>query len=152
MRHHIIPKHEWRKRFGNLRGVNAPDNMADLSLDNHIQLHKRYGEEGSKNDDLAYRALSGQIGKEEVLKELARMNGRMMVRHTQETLKRMSDSHRGNTARRGHNTPEDIKKKISLATKGMQKTEEHKKKISLALKGRIITEETKRKMSLAHKG
>lgn len=30
-KHHIIPRHEWKKRFGNLKGFNASDNVAWLT-------------------------------------------------------------------------------------------------------------------------
>jgi hypothetical protein len=63
--HHIIPKHEWKKRFGNLTGVNAKDNVVNLSLENHQQIHKRYGEEGSEFDRIAGLTMLKQIGKED---------------------------------------------------------------------------------------
>ena len=65
MWHHIIPKHEWKKRFGNLRGANSSDNMVNLSLENHVQLHIRMGEEGSEFDRIAGLSMTKQIGMEE---------------------------------------------------------------------------------------
>jgi hypothetical protein len=63
--HHIIPRHEWLRRFGNLLGFDDPDNQVNLSFQNHTEIHKRYGEEGSAFDLIAGRAMSGMIGREE---------------------------------------------------------------------------------------
>jgi hypothetical protein len=67
--HHVIPKHEWKRRFGNLNGFNAHDNQINLSHENHTQLHVRYGEEGSGPDMIAGKAMSGRIGKEEAQRQ-----------------------------------------------------------------------------------
>lgn len=68
--HHIIPKHEWGVRFGNLRGFNAPDNMIDLSTAQHAQVHLHYFNEIThlEYDRIAGMAISGEIGKEEINK------------------------------------------------------------------------------------
>lgn len=74
--HHVIPKHEWKKRFGTLDGFNASDNLVNLSHENHTQLHKRYGEEGSAGDRIAADAMAGLIGKESLHSEASRLGGR----------------------------------------------------------------------------
>lgn len=72
-KHHIIPKHEWVKRFGSLKGVNAPDNLVFLSIEQHAQAHQLLHEINADPFDLiAYQTLSGQISKPEAL-ELARL-------------------------------------------------------------------------------
>lgn len=63
--HHIIPKHEWKRRFGTLEGTNAPDNLVNLSLENHTQLHQRMGEEGSEVDRVVALRMTGQIDVQE---------------------------------------------------------------------------------------
>jgi hypothetical protein len=63
--HHVIPKHEWKKRFGNLEGCNSIDNLVNLSLENHTQIHHRMGEEGSEVDRVVALRMMGQIGGEE---------------------------------------------------------------------------------------
>lgn len=63
--HHIIPKHEWKRRFGTLDGCDAPDNLINLSLENHTQVHRRMGEDGSEVDRVVALRMSGQIGVQE---------------------------------------------------------------------------------------
>jgi NUMOD3 motif len=125
MIHHIIPKHEWRARFGSLKGVNAPDNLVELSLEQHIEVHRRYGEEGSINDQRAYRALSGQIGKKELLCEIARVNVRKMKHHTLLSRKKMSVSHLGNKSHFGIPTSQKTKRLLSQALKGRKHSAKH---------------------------
>lgn len=65
--HHIIPKHEWKKRFGILRGFSALDNTVWLSLEQHIQAHQLLFEiNGHEGDRIAFRGMSGMIGAEEI--------------------------------------------------------------------------------------
>lgn len=69
-RHHIIPRHEWRQRFESLEGFNSPDNIVVLTVEQHALAHKYlYELLGSEYDKIAYLFLSGQIGKEEAIKE-----------------------------------------------------------------------------------
>jgi hypothetical protein len=66
MIHHIIPKHEWKKRFGALTGVNAPDNLVVLTLAQHMQVHELlYEINDCVYDKIAYLCLSGRMGHEE---------------------------------------------------------------------------------------
>jgi hypothetical protein len=65
--HHIIPKHEWKKRFGNLKGFGATDNTVWLSLEQHIQVHQLLFEiNGREGDRIAFRGMAGMIGEEEI--------------------------------------------------------------------------------------
>lgn len=72
-KHHIIPKHEWKRRFGSLSGVNSPDNLVHLTTEQHANVHKLlYELNGSKYDLIAHEVLSGQIGHEEAIIEAGR--------------------------------------------------------------------------------
>jgi len=71
--HHIIPRHEWKKRFGNFDGFNVNDNLVNLSLENHTQIHMRYGLEGSRYDLIAGKAMMGLIDHEEARLEAVRV-------------------------------------------------------------------------------
>ncbi len=65
-KHHIIPKHEWKKRFDSLEGVNDADNLVDLSVEQHADAHRILFEEfGRWEDKLAWLSLSNQITSEE---------------------------------------------------------------------------------------
>lgn len=118
--HHIIPKHEWKLRFGNLKGVNAPDNLSNLYDHQHIQVHQRYYEEPCNpmgvvliGDKVAWQTMAGFITPEEGRLELCREIGRRIPSPI--TRKRMSDSHIG--------IPRDPETcmKISLSHTGVSK-------------------------------
>lgn len=99
--HHVIPRHEWKRRFGNLIGFDTQDNKVNLSHTNHTQLHQRMGEEGSNLDEIAGRAMSGQIGREEAIRSAQsaanRGNKHFLGRHhTPEEAQRMIERSRGN--------------------------------------------------------
>lgn len=60
--HHIIPKHEWLDRFGDLNGVNAKDNTVRLTLSQHAEVHLLlYELNHNENDLLAHQACVGMI-------------------------------------------------------------------------------------------
>ena len=58
-KHHIIPKH--------MGGSDDPSNMVELSVEEHADAHRvLYEKYGRWQDKLAWKGLSGQIGKEEI--------------------------------------------------------------------------------------
>jgi L-lactate utilization protein LutC len=64
--HHVIPRHEWKSRFGNVRGLNAQENLVNLTTEQHAQVHRLLVElNGSQYDNIAALSISKQIGKEE---------------------------------------------------------------------------------------
>lgn len=74
-KHHIIPKHEWKRRFGNLIGINSPDNLVVLTVPQHAEAHKLlYEQFGSWQDDLAHRLLSGAIDIQSAIRERCRLS------------------------------------------------------------------------------
>lgn len=77
-RHHIIPKHEWKLRFGNLKGVNDSDNIVYLSLDQHADVHRILWEMYQRDEDnIAFMSLSSQLDNEELMLKLASLGGSM---------------------------------------------------------------------------
>lgn len=72
--HHIIPFHEWKRRINpkdkrTNKAFNAPDNVVELTLEQHIQAHELLFEiNGSKLDHIATATMRGQIGKEEAIR------------------------------------------------------------------------------------
>lgn len=67
-KHHIIPKHQG--------GSDDPSNLIEVTVEEHAELHRiRYEETGNHYDWLAWKGLTGQIGKDEILKEIYRQNG-----------------------------------------------------------------------------
>ena len=118
-------------------GTDNPSNLIELTVEEHALAHKKLFEEyGRWQDEVAWQALSGQIGNEEATRTASSL------------------ANLGNTNGRGgkgKKLSEETKKRIGLASKGRKHTEETKKKISLAHKGMKRTEETKKNISLAKK-
>ena len=118
MIHHIIPKHEWKKRFGNLRGVNSSDNVVNLTAGQHVQAHQLLFElNGCAYDKLASDGLSGIIGKEEIIKRVVSIANKgkkrsLGVIHTVEQRQAQSLRQRGT-----HRKVETIER-MSTAQKG----------------------------------
>lgn len=67
-KHHIVPKH--------MGGTNDPENIVSLTPEEHAKAHQDlYEKYGKIEDYLAWKGLSGLIGKEEIISELMRKNG-----------------------------------------------------------------------------
>jgi len=147
-KHHIIPRHEWKVRFGNLQGFNAPDNVVYLTIDQHSQAHQLLYEI-NKNifDKIASECLSGQINKTEA-QELARLqrvneyfSDPIKKSEFKQKLRGRIPWNKGLSGIRSYiRTPETIRKlKISRSmqsppTLGMKHTKESKDKMrSIAL-------------------
>lgn len=61
--HHIIPKH--------LGGTDDPDNLIELSIEEHAEAHRLlYEKHGRWEDLLAWQGLAGLISKEELVKQM----------------------------------------------------------------------------------
>ena len=57
-KHHIIPRH--------MGGSDDPSNLVELTVEEHAEAHRKlYEEHGRWQDEIAWKALSGQIGKEQ---------------------------------------------------------------------------------------
>lgn len=68
-KHHIIPKH--------MGGDDNPNNLIELSIEEHANAHKKlYELYGHYEDKIAWLGLSGRIGKEEILLERSRLGGK----------------------------------------------------------------------------
>jgi hypothetical protein len=122
-KHHIIPKH--------MGGTDDPDNLVDLTIEEHAKAHlELYETYGKWQDKVAYAGLAKLVGKEEHL-YMVLSEGKIGVPRSKET-------------------KEKIRKARSLNR--YQNTEEHNRKISEAQKGKPKSEETKQKMREARLG
>ncbi len=135
-KHRILPGHQG--------GTYDPSNVVLLTMEEHAEAHKELWEKyGNKKDYIAYKALSGQMSKEEARIEAvkAALTGKKQ-------------------------TPEQVRKRVearmktcphpTLGKKLAPASDERKRKISEANKGvsrprKPHSEETKRKMSEAAK-
>ena len=62
-KHHIIPRH--------MGGTDNPENIVELTIEEHAEAHRKlYEEHGRWQDELAWKGLSGQIGKDELIQEM----------------------------------------------------------------------------------
>jgi hypothetical protein len=114
-KHHIIPRHAG--------GTDHPLNLIELTIEQHADAHRILYEEYGRNEDKwAWLGLSGQIGKDEILRQIA-------------------------MAQKGVKKPEGFGEKISAFRKTFKYSEESKKKMSDAKKGKILTAEHKDRIS-----
>lgn len=66
--HHKIPRH--------MGGSDESTNLIELTVEEHAEEHRLLWEKYRKHDDyVAWKALSGAIGKEEIISELCRLGG-----------------------------------------------------------------------------
>ena len=76
-KHHIIPKH--------MGGTDDLENLIELTIEEHAEAHRVLFEKYGKVEDYwAWKGLSGQIGKEEILKEISINNGKNMGKYCYE--------------------------------------------------------------------
>jgi hypothetical protein len=107
-KHHIIPRH--------VGGTNDPSNIVELTIEEHAEAHHiLYEQYGRDEDRLAWLGLSGQIGKDEILKQIA-------------------------MAQKGKKKPEGFGEKIRQANLGRKHSENAIEKMSLVKKGKYNSE------------
>lgn len=68
--HHIIPKH--------LGGTDDPENLIELSIEEHADAHKKLWEQHNRWEDyLAWQGLAGLISKEDLIKQMLSEVGKL---------------------------------------------------------------------------
>lgn len=112
-------------------GTDDPNNLKEVTLEEHAQAHKElYEKYGHWQDKFAWLGLSGQLGpKEKVIEEFYKQNGKRSVKYL---------------------TPEVRKRAIENARKtntGRIFTKEHREKIRLAGIGRPVSESQRKKVA-----
>lgn len=101
-------------------GTDDPSNLIELTVEEHAEAHRILFEQyGHKEDELAWKGLSGIIGKEELLHELFVLAGKKG--------KHPGSHHKPNLGRKWS---DEYKQNMSIICKGIKKTQEHKNKIS----------------------
>ena len=128
-RHHIIPKH--------MGGLDDPSNIVKLTIKEHALAHKKlYEKYGKKEDYLAWKGLSGNISKEEILKQLASEMGKRNAHHmhTKAAIEKMRKSKMGTKLTKEH------KDKISKSLMGRVPSFAHRQKTAMKLAMNFIVE------------
>lgn len=138
--HHIIPKY--------LGGTDDPSNLVELTVEEHAEAHRLLFEQhGNWQDKIAWKALSGQIGKDEAIQE-ARGAANRGRKRTPEQVENMRNASQAR-AERHMSDPEfwaEVNRKKSEAHKGKKKSAEHMANWSAARKGHAVSEETREKI------
>ena len=117
--HHIIPKH--------MGGTDDPSNLVKLTVRQHALAHKKlYEEHGREEDYLAWKGLSGQMKKEEIIERIYKMNGKRNAKYLTKEIRRgaIEMARRTNTGRKL--TPEHIAKTRNW---GMKQSEYQKQRV-----------------------
>jgi hypothetical protein len=82
-KHHIIPRH--------MGGSDEPENLIELTIEEHAEAHRKLWEEHGKwQDFMAWKALSGQISGDEIRRELSRL-ANLGRKHTPEAIQKIKD-------------------------------------------------------------
>lgn len=106
------------------------------------------------------KALKGRKLSKELIMKISNSNrGKHHIKHTEETKRKMSESHKGlSSGMKGKKHTKEACQKIAKARKGIKLSETTKQRLSDAHKGQVpwnkgkkLSEETKRKMSEARK-
>ena len=127
-KHHIIPRH--------IGGSDDPSNLIELTIEEHAEAHRiLYLQYGRIEDRLAWLGLSGQIGKDEILLELAR--SRKGEKRSVDFCENQSRN------RKGHTVAKETRKKIGDANRGRIHSEETRNKVRLSRLGKKQTEHQK---------
>lgn len=107
--HHILPRHAG--------GLDTPENLVELTIEEHANAHKELFEKyGRIQDKLAWQGLSGLISKEEIIEQLLKQP------KSEEWKQKNRKPKKDKTKYFGH--------KNAKSLKGKPKSEEHKKSIS----------------------
>lgn len=132
-------------------GSNDPDNLIELTVADHAEAHRKLFEEyGRWQDEIAWKALTGQITRDQARREATRKTwlGR---KHTPEARQKIKDGIAKAEIVRQPQTAE-TKQKISEALKGHAVSEKTRDTWSAQRKGRTVSEETRQKISAGNKG
>jgi len=121
-KHHIIPKHAG--------GTDDPSNLIELTVEEHAEAHRLLWEQnGQWQDMVAWKALSGHIGKEEIIHEIHKNVNKGRI-HSLETKEKMA------AAKRGRTISEEHKKALNDGRKNSKNSAEHNARLSAVNKGK----------------
>jgi hypothetical protein len=136
-------------------GTDDSSNLIELSVEEHSEAHRKlYEKYGQWQDKIAWQALSGQIGKEEIIKSVQRLT-HLHKKRPQEWCDNIGKSKRG--IKQKSETIE--KRRLKLIGQTRIFSAEWKENISKSkkgqmpwIKGKKHSEESKEKNRIAHLG
>jgi len=121
-KHHIIPRHAG--------GSDNEDNLVELTIAEHAEAHRILYEQYNRQEDfLAWKGLSGLIGKDEMVHAKCSLNSSRPGKsnpfygktHSEETKRLISEKRKGHSDNKGIPKSEEHKKKISANRKANSK-------------------------------
>lgn len=144
--HHIIPKY--------MGGTDEPSNLIELTVEEHAEAHRvLYEKHGNKQDLIAYKTLSGQIGQDEAIQQARSIGGKRKM--SEESKAKLRESCRKRTERwKKEGRWEEMNAKRSKAAKGVKKSPEAIENFVMSRKsnGSWHSDKTKNKISQGLKG
>lgn len=135
-KHHIIPKH--------MGGTDDSTNLVELTIEEHAEAHRAlYEQYGKWQDEIAWKALSGQISKADINHYISVINN----------LGEKNPMYGKPGPMKGKKHTEETKLKIKKARSKqiIKHSEETKNKIGNYHRGKIISQETKEKIIQSNK-
>ena len=136
--HHIIPQY--------LGGTDDPTNLVELTVEEHAEAHRLlYEQHGNWQDYCAWQALSGRIGREEILRMKQGMANKGKARTPEQIERYIQGALKRSERQRADGSLEQANKKRSEAMKGKKKSEEHMANWAASRKGHPVSEEQKEK-------
>ena len=115
--HHIIPQY--------LGGTDDPSNLIELTVEDHAEAHRKlYELHGNWQDYCAWQALSGRIGKEQILRMKQGMANKGRKKTPEEIEKIRQGALKRVERQRADGTLEKANQKRSQSMKGKKKTPE----------------------------
>lgn len=151
-KHHILPI-----RLG---GTDEPSNLLKCNKAMHAFMHMLLWEEHGKYEDwIAWKALSGSIGNDEILIEKAKLGGynarKSLVKHFSNPENRLKKIEPAKKAREKwwNNLSKEQQRSWleKVSGKGRKQPQSQKDAVSKANKGKIFTQEHKNNLSTSHK-
>jgi hypothetical protein len=159
-------------------GTDDPSNIVELTIEEHAEAHKLLWENHRCwQDEIAWKALSGRIGKEDIIREIQRkthLGKKKKPEAIEKMVKKLTDKkqkpetiekRRNKLIGQKRNFTDEWKENISKGKKGQKPwiagkkhSEESKEKNRLAHlghtynRGRIHSDKSRTNMSNAHKG
>jgi hypothetical protein len=116
-------------------GTNDPFNLVELTVEEHAEAHRVLWEKyGNWQDNVAWKALSGHIGKEEIIHEIHKNMNKGRIPST-ETREKMAAAKRGRKLSKSH------AEALHNGRKKSKNSEEHLRVLSKINKGKTISQE-----------
>jgi hypothetical protein len=126
-------------------GTDDPSNLVELTIEEHAEAHRiLFEQHGKWQDNVAWQALSGNIGKEEILTEFYKNlnKGRIVSEETREKMA---------AAKRGRKISEAHKKALNEGRRKSKNSPEHNEALRKFATGRKMPEESIKKSSGSRK-